>query len=636
MKHAFILLSIIISFLNGNSQSKKSELFDQSSVKMSEIKTNTIRSDFGPAIIGDSIYFSSFRDELINKSDKKLKTKEFYDLYSARIDESGDVISGRRALVEFITRFHDGPVSWCSKTGELFITQSNYVDPAVRFKTFRKENIRLRIVVAKKLKDVWTIVEEFPYNNAEYSVGHPAISESGDSLYFASDMPGGFGATDIYMSIRKSGKWNPPVNLGPQVNTSEKDEFPFITGNSYPGRFLIFASTGHNSGGGFDLFYTNLNDRKGEVCQFRAPINSTNDDFAMNLPENVEYGYMTSNRPGTGNDDIYKLTFLKYLEYLQEILVLDAKTWNPIPLALVNFCNKRSIKTGSDGLVSFWMEKNSVCNVTASALGYTDNHKLIKMGYYKQGTVLRDTIFLNIIVNEKIVLRNIYYDFDKWDIIPESAEELDRLVSLMKENPDMKVELSSHTDIRGSAIYNMKLSQLRAQSAVDYLISKGIDKSKITGTGYGKTQLINISVSGQKLESAQHRENRRTEIYIPGFSRGEPVKQLKGDYSDGKPDHTAGYSSYKEHGYIVGNTAKPAGVSSGTDAMNYYLILGSFREKINASNFVQLLISEGHKAIIIGESEPLRVGIGYESVRQAKKALEDLKDKYPTGWILVN
>lgn len=635
MKHAFIFLFVIVSFLNGNSQSIKTDLFDQSSVKMSEIKTNTIRSDFGPAIIGDSIYFSSFRDELINKSDKKLKFKEFYDLYSARIDESGDVISGRRALDEFITRFHDGPVSWCSKTGELYITQSNYVDPAVIFKPFRKENIRLRIVVAKKLKDVWTVVEEFPYNDAEYSVGHPAINESGDTLYFASDMPGGFGATDIYKSIRKSGKWGPPVNLGSEVNTSEKDEFPFITGNSYPGRFLVFASAGHNSEGGFDLFYTNLNDRKGIVSQFLAPINSTSDDFAMNLPENVEYGYLTSNRPGSGNDDIYKLTFLKYLEYLQEILVLDAKTWNPIPLALVNFCNKRSIKTGSDGLVSLRMEKNSVCDVTASALGYTDNHKLIKMGNYKQGTVLRDTIFLNIIINEKIVLRNIYYDFDRWEIIPESAAELDRLVSLMKENPDMKIELSSHTDIRGSALYNMKLSQLRAQSAVDYLISKGIDKTKITGTGYGKTQLINIGSVGQKLASAQHRENRRTEIYIPGFSRGEPVKQQIGDYSDGKPDHTTGYSSYKEHGSIIGNAARP-GISSGTDSRNFYVILGSFREKINASNFVQQLISEGHKAIIIGESEPLRVGIGYESVGQAKKALEDLKDKYPTGWILVN
>jgi len=626
MKHPLILAIIMISFLTANSQSTKSGLFDQSSVKMSEIPTNTIRSDFGPAVIGDSIFFSSFRDEVIFKSDKKLKDREFYDLFEAQINDSGNVISKRKAIDKFITRFHDGPVSWCPKTGELFVTQSNYVDPAVKYKPFRNENIKLRIMIAKKLNGKWSLAEEFPYNNSEYSIGHPTINESGDTLYFASDMPGGFGATDIYMSVRQNGKWGNPVNLGSQINTSEKDEFPFITGSSYPLRYLIFASAGHNSKGGLDLFYTRLNDPKGEVYQFPEPINSANDDFSMNLPENAEYGYMTSNRPGTGSDDIYKMTFSKYLEYLQEILVLDAKTWKPVPGASVNLCNKKSDKTKNDGLISFWFEKNSVCDVSASAMGYKDNHKIIEIGSYKQGTVLRDTIFLNMILNEKIVLRNIYYDFDKWDIIPESANELDRLVSLLKENPGMKVELGSHTDARGSVRYNMKLSQLRAKAAVDYIVMKGIDKSRIVGTGYGKSQLINKSSAGQNLTPAQHRENRRTEIYIPGFLRGEPIKQNIGDYSNGKPDHSADYSSFKEHGYIIES-------AHAADDFKFYIILGSFTNKKSASGFVQQLNSEGLKATILGDTEPVRVGIGYKSLILAKKALEDLKSKYPKGWI---
>jgi outer membrane protein OmpA-like peptidoglycan-associated protein len=626
MKHTLIFITIMVSFLTVNSQSAKTGLFDLSSVKMSEINTNTVRSDFGPAVIGDSVYFSSFRDEIINKSDKQLRKREFYDLYSARIDESGDVISDRKVLGGFITRYHDGPVSWCPETGELFVTRSNYVDPLVEYKPFRNENIKLRIVMAKMIDGKWTAVEEFPYNNAAYSVGHPAINQSGDTLYFVSDMPGGFGETDIYMSVRRGGQWTPPENLGPKINTSGKEEFPFLTGNSYRGRFLVFASTGHDSKGGLDLFYTDLKDPKGAVSQFPEPINGTGDDFAMTLPENVEYGYMTSNRPGSGSDDIYKVSFLKYLEYLQEILVLDLKTWKPIPMASVNFCNKWGEKTGSDGLVSFRLEKNSVCDVTASAMGYNDNHKLIKMGYYKQGKVLRDTIFLDMIVNEKIVLRHIYYDFDKWDILPESALELDRLVSLMKENPAMKVELGSHTDVRGSGPYNIKLSQKRAQSAVDYIVSKGIDKMRITGTGYGKTQLINIDKPGKKLTPAQHRENRRTEIYIPGFLRGEPVQQQKGDYSDGKPDHTTNYSSFKEHGPIV--------EEMDSDSLKFYLILGSFKYKINATKFKQQLGFEGHKATILGESEPMRVGIGFVSFGEAKKSLENLKDKYPGVWII--
>ena len=536
MKRTFILASMLVSFLTGNAQSAKTDLFDLSSVKMSEIKTNTIRSDFGPAVIDDTIYFSSFRDELINKSDDELRADGFYTLYQAGIDDLGDVKNGRKIIEEFFTRYHAGPISWCAKTGELFLTQSNYVDPSVVYKPFRNEDIKLRIIIAKKLKGKWNILEEFPYNNPNYSVGHPAINESGDTLFFASDMPGGFGATDLYFSVRKNNKWNEPVNLGSQINTSEKEEFPFLTGSSYPGRYLIFASTGHNSTGGFDLFYKRLNDQASEVVHFPQPINSTYDDFSMALPDFVEYGYMTSNRPGTGSDDIYKLTFDKYLEYLLQILILDAKTWRPIPDALVDFCKIKSIKTGSDGLVSTKFKKNSVCDIQASAFGYKDNHKLIKIRAPKQGTVLRDTIFLDLMINEKIALRNIYYDFDKWDILPESGTELDRLVSLMKENPEMKVELGSHTDERGSVPYNLKLSQRRAQSAVNYIVSKGIDQLRIKAIGYGKSQLIYKSTPDHKCSPNEHRENRRTEIYIPGFLRGEPVKQVKGDYSNGGED----------------------------------------------------------------------------------------------------
>lgn len=530
MKNVLVLNAIMISFMTVNAQSAKTDLFDQYSVKISEVKTNTIRSDFGPKVIGNSLFFTSFRDEVIGKSDIELKTKEFYDLYKADIDNVGNIVTNRQAIDEFITRFHDGPVSWCAKTGELFITQSNYVDPSVIYKPFRTEDIKLRIVIAKKLNNLWTVTEEFAFNNPAYSVGHPAINLSGDTLFFASDMPGGLGATDLYFSVRKNSKWGQPVNLGSKVNTSGKDEFPFVTGDSYSGRYLIFASTEHNSKGGLDLFYTRLNDPKSEVSQFPEPINSTYDDFSMDLPENVEYGYMTSNRPGTGNDDIYKLTFNKYLEYLQEILVLNAKSLKPIPGALVNLCNLKKSECGSDGLVSIMLKKNSVCDVSASAFGYKDNHKVLKIGTPKPGTILRDTIYLDIVVNEKIVLRNIYYDFDKWAILPESATELDRLVDLMKQNSEMKVELGSHTDERGTDDYNMKLSQKRAQSAVDYIVSKGIDPSKIKAIGYGESQLINKSTPTHSCTPEEQRENRRTEIYIPGFVKAEPVKQIKGDF----------------------------------------------------------------------------------------------------------
>jgi outer membrane protein OmpA-like peptidoglycan-associated protein len=537
MKKLLTLFTILSIGLAVNSQTINKDLFDPLSVRMSEVKINTVKSDFGPAVIGNFIYFTSFRDELMNKPEKDVKESEFYDLYRATINDSGNVTTTREPVEEFITRFHDGPVSWCAKTGELFITQSNYVDPDVVYKPFRNEDIKLRIVIAKENTGVWDVQEEFPYNNPKYSVGHPAINESGDTLIFASDMPGGFGSTDLYCSVRKNNQWSEPKNMGPQINTNGKEEFPFITGKSYDGRFLIFASTGHLSSGGFDLFYKNLHSPESEIGHFQSPINSLADDFGMTLPENVEYGYMSSNRPGTGSDDIYKLTFDKYIDYLLEVYILDAKSWKPILGAEVDFCNIKSSKTGADGMVSIRFKKNSVCDVKASAFGYKENHKNISIASPKQGIVIRDTIFLDLMVNEKIVLRNIYYDFDKWDILPESAAQLDQLVGLMKQNPEMKLELGSHTDERGSVPYNIKLSQRRAESAVSYIVSKGIDQSKIKAIGYGKSQLIYKSTPDHKCTPTEHRENRRTEIFIPGFLKGEHVKQVKGDYSNGKTDN---------------------------------------------------------------------------------------------------
>lgn len=541
-KHNIFLVILILFTSVTYAQRQENRLFNDSTLKISGIRTNSIHSDFGPSVIQDTLYFTTFNDKLMGKTDKVLKKKEYYDLYQAQIDKQGNVISERQPIEEFATRYNDGPVSWCEKTGELFVTQ-NYANQSAKLKPFQTDINRLKIIIAKRVNGKWKYVENFPYNNPQYSVGHPAITESGDTIIFASDMPGGYGATDLYMSVRKNGNWDTPVNLGPQINTSGKDEFPFITGSSYSERFLIFASTGHNSRGGFDLFFTRLNDKKDEVHHFSEPINSVKDDFAMSLPENVEFGYMTSNRPGTGSDDIYKLTFDKYISYLQQIFVFDAKTQRPISRAHVDFCKKKSGETNSDGEISFLFEKNAICNVTASAVGYKDNSKLIKIGKPMQGIVLKDTIFLEMAVNEKIVLRNIYYDFDKWNILPESANELDHLVSVMKENTGMKVELSAHTDARGTSVYNLKLSQKRAQAAVDYIISKGIDKARITGNGFGKTQLINNC--NKDCTPAQHRENRRTEIYIPGFLRGEPVKQIVGDYSNGKPDLPHRNTSFK-------------------------------------------------------------------------------------------
>ena len=582
-------------------------MFDNSTLKISEISTNTIHSDFGPSVVQDTLYFTSYNDKLFDKTDAKLKKKECYDLFKAAIDVNGNVTGKREPIDEFLTRYNDGPVSWCSKTGELFVTQ-NYDDQTAKLRPFQKEFNRLKIIIAKQVNGKWVKVIDFPYNSNEYSVGHPAITESGDTLVFSSDKPGGFGETDLYLSVRKDGKWESPVNLGPEINSSAKEEFPFITDTHFNGRFLVFSSKKSSGNGGFDLYYTRFPSDYKEIVHFDSPVNSQSDDFGMTIPTDAEFGYLASNRPGSGSDDIYKVNFkrVNQLKKFRELYAYDNGSRHPIQSVKIVGCDQKVYLTDASGKVASLPCIDFDCEVSASAIGYSDKAKTLLACKMDSKEITRDTIWMDIVTNKKIVLHNIYYDFNKWDILPESATQLDRLALLLKENPEMKVELSAHTDSRGTEKYNLKLSQLRAKSAVDYITSKGIDSKRITGVGYGKTQLINKC--DKKCTPVQHRENRRTELYIPGFLRGEPVKQETGDYSNGKPDSV---------------------VSGDRAGMKNYLILGSFKDNALAVKLVKQLKDNGFEGVILGGKKLFRVGVEYDN----QKKLEELKGKYPKGWV---
>jgi len=633
---------------------------------MSPIGLNSTHSDFGPFVINDTLFFTTFNDKLREKSDWTLKNKEFYDLYSAAIDKKGDVIGKREAVEEFITQFNDGPVSYSPKTGELFVTQ-NYNDQSKKSKLFHVEINRLKIIIAKRVNGKWRYSSDFPYNNPDYSVGHPAVTLSGDTLVFSSDRPGGFGETDLYYSVRSNGKWGVPVNLGPKINSSGKEEFAFISDNHLNGQFLIFSSKGRFGNGGFDIYYTRFPSEYSEIGHFDAPINTKYDDFAMTIPPDAEFGYLTSDRPGTGNDDIYKFTFKRIISPIAKLIpkcrslyVFDQTSQRPIPGVRIVSCDKQFYITDGSGKVACLPCIGNNCEVVASTFGYPDKSKILSECKMNSKGVVNDTIWMDILVNQKIALKNIYYDFDKWNILPDASQELDRLVSLMKENPGMKVELGSHTDDRGTEAYNLKLSQLRAKSAVDYIVSKGIGPSRIKGKGYGKTQLIHKGFGGKKCTPEENRENRRTEIFIPGFLRGEQVKQDKGDYSNGRLNAQKDYSSFKEHGSLDENIPKAGeviavekrvkveeavksdkGIKSrkvnltGTDSAKCFLILGSFQSESKAQKFVKQLMSEGIEAVICNESIPLRVGIGYAHSSQAREALNNMKGKYKGAWILT-
>jgi hypothetical protein len=248
---------------------------------------------------------------------------------------------------------------------------------------------------------------------------------------------------------------------------------------------------------------------------------------------------------------------------------------------------------------------------------------MIKSGILKSGTMVQDTVWMDMLEKKNIVLRNIYYDFDRWDILPASIEELDKLTAFMVENKEVKVELSSHTDSRGSIMYNQKLSERRAQSAVNYIISKGIDADRITAKGYGETMPLNKCIDNILCTPQESRMNRRTELYIPGFGKSEIVDQQgKGDYST----ESAIQAKSKNKGKETSSLKDPGKCS---------VIVGSFTDLQNAGKIIGQLKNEGITAVIFSDTKFYKVGVGYKDVKSAREGLNKLKSKYPNAWILL-
>lgn len=604
MKNAILLLIILFISSSIYSVPKKKDIFNQESVKITLLPMNTSQSDFGPALIGDSLFFTSFNNE--NKKRTSNQKNSFCDLFRMKIDDQGN-IAGRKQLVEeFAAKYHNGPVSWCKKTGELFITQSNYLSPGKVYDPFHKNYYNLGIAIAKQINGKWKIISSFPYNNSQYSVGHPAISISGDTLIFSSNMKGGYGETDLYMSIRRNGEWSKPVNLGNKINTSGKDEFPYLTDHGY----LIFASDGRSGMGGLDLYFTRIDNI--EIQHFGKPINSEYDDFSMILFPESEYGYLASKRPGKGEDDIYKFTFDPYKDNFFKLLVMDSKSRKPVSGADVGFDDYMDLKTGAGGDISRKIEEEMSLVYNVKAKGYKPQFKELKTGTLKNGETIQDTLWMDM-EKQNIVLRNIYYDFNSSDLLPESIIELENLYVILAENPSVKVSLSSHTDSRGSKIYNQKLSERRVRAAVDFLLSKGIDADRLIPKAFGETVPVNRCIDMIMCSPEEMRMNRRTEFLIPELAKSVSVEQSgKGDYSSG--------------------AVKPQ-KNSARKREKFAVVVGSFKDKLNAENIFNQLNKSGLESKIFKTNNFFVVEIDYKDLKSANDGLGKLKLKYPDARI---
>ncbi len=509
MKRLLVLLFFVLPVI-GKSQSG-CNFFDFRKLKIEKTNLNTSQSDFGPAFVNDELWFSAFTNEEIKKLSKGDNKDIFYNLFNVKIDGEGNIAGNKNIQFEAISAgYHAGPVSYCNKTQELFVTLSNFDNPEVKNNVYQKADIRLKIITAKNFSGIWKVTEEFPFNNPSYSVGHPAISTTGDTLFFASNKPNsGFGESDIYMSVRSNGKWGNPINLGEKVNSEFDEMFPFF----FDGPVLFFASNqARNKKGDFDLKYICKTALGFDEPKLLTDFNTNKDDFGLVIHPKQKAGYFVSRRNGgIGDDDIYKVTFTG--EFNLELIVMDKKSMQGIKKPKVNFSDN-SPYSFNDLLLTRPIPENSSILATTEIEGYQNSSKTISTIGKPYG-IISDTLWIEKVeVGQKFVMENIFYDYDKWDILPESEIELNKLVKIMNDNPGWKVELGSHTDSRGSDSYNELLSQKRSDSAVAYIIKNGIGKERIIAKGYGETQLVNRCKNDVECSGDEHRQNRRTEFKI--------------------------------------------------------------------------------------------------------------------------
>jgi outer membrane protein OmpA-like peptidoglycan-associated protein/tetratricopeptide (TPR) repeat protein len=480
------------------------------------LKINSEYSDFGATIYKNKLYFVSSRNEKATSRNYGWNDEPFLDIFSSTINDKGSHLPAD-LFDELNSKFHEGIVSFTTDGNTAYFTRESYYEDEYQKDSLNNTKYsQLYIYKATKLKDSWDTFESLEMNDVNFSNKNPMVSPDGKHLYFSSNMPGGFGLYDLYKAeIKDDGSLGKVENLGQKINTEGQEAFPFITGEY----ILYFSSDGHLGLGGLDVFYSkNVDDKWSNSKNVGIPVNSGADDFAFMIKE--ENGYVSSNRTGgVGKDDIYALKKIRPLcDLLLETVVLDSKTNNPIETALTSVSDgvgtiNNSKTTNEKGLVEFMIECENDIKFVVSKEGYESKILDIKLLDIDPPLleVMLDPIE-ELIVEEKVELSPIYFEFDKFNITNEGAFELDKLVAIMQKYPEMKIRVEAHTDNRGPSSYNLKLSENRAKSTAQYVISKGIDENRISGVGKGENEPV-IECSGS-CSNEDHRTNRRSEFII--------------------------------------------------------------------------------------------------------------------------
>lgn len=468
------------------------------------------KSDFGPLLVDNTLYFTSARNGA--RKNYGWTDEPFLDVYQATYNDDG-TITNAFPVANINSKWHEGLVTLSADGNTMYFTSESYKEK-VSEKMDGVKNTKFSLLYlykATKSGDGWNNITLLPFNAKEYSCSSPSLSKDGKMLYFSSDMPNGIGGVDIWkVAVNQDGSYGSPENLGRNVNTEGDENFPFISDDN---KTLYFASNGRQGLGGLDVFEYDLASGK-EAVNMGMPINSDKDDFSFSFNSKKDIGFFASNR--NGNDDIFKAVPICGVDVL--VTVTDAKTGAILSNAKVSILDDKknvisSEMSNSKGEVSFRVECEKPYVVQASKDGYEGNTFAVAKTKEKMVKVAAALQPIDVIVTEtEIVLKPIYFEFDKSNITQEGAFELDKLVQVMKNNDKLIILAKSHTDNRGSNQYNMSLSNRRAKSTVQYIISKGIDASRISGKGMG--ELEPKVDCGKGCTEAQHAQNRRSEFLI--------------------------------------------------------------------------------------------------------------------------
>ena len=586
-------------------------------------------SDYSVSFVKkDKIYLSSTRIEGLSKTKIDAYTLQgFSDIFESTYDaQKAQWSKPSRIQGSVNTSYNEGTFTFDSTRKYGYYTQCNGAKGKLH---------QCNIMYARydEASNKWENSQMINYNSQTFRIQQPCLLNGGKAMIFSSDMSGGLGGADLYI-IKKVNDtvWGQPENLGTEINSIGNEGFPFVSGDTV----LYYASDGKPGFGGLDIFKSTIKNGKfSKPTNLMPPINSSSDDFGLVYFNNKEQGFFCSNRPGgLGDDDIYTYDLIPVILTVKGN-VKDKSSNKNLSDAIVFIKGSDgtidSVETSSDGSYTYSKLKSNVhYTIRATKKRYMNDSKTLNVGTELYSKTFDKSLGLDLdfslirMTRDEIRIDNIYYDYDKADLRDDSKPELDKLINVLKETPEVNVQISSHTDERGEKNYNLDLSQRRAQSVVNYLVAGGISAKRLTAKGYGFSMPL---IKGAKTED-EHQKNRRTTFKILDTL-------LMGNASDFQSDSKQIYSKQTSSQESM---TKPVNPSAEIFSDNkFFIIAGSYNSETEANDAVAKLKTSGYPiAEVVGQASKGKWRVayaGFKTKEEADKELSKIKQKISSAWL---